>query len=63
MNLLPGGYLGSCCSLHLIIKYLKVLLNRFCTYLTDKTIVFGFDSSNSVVSFVKFQNHLFGPPL
>jgi hypothetical protein len=31
----------------------------FCAYLFDKIRVSDFDSSNSILSFVKFQNRLF----
>jgi hypothetical protein len=34
----------------------------FSANLSDKTGVYGFDSSNSAVSFIKFQNHIFTPP-
>jgi hypothetical protein len=41
------------------------IVNRFCANLSDKTEVSGsgFGSSNSIASFVKFQNCLFTLPL
>jgi hypothetical protein len=41
----------------------RSILNMFSANLSDKTGVYGFDSSNSAVSFIKFQNHIFTPPL